>query len=97
MGVVQCPRHGLSGITFACRHVREAVLAGRRLPTCARISADLDYQGWRMEATFCAECVQAATADGGGTDRIGEQGLDWFFELPTEPVCSSCLAEAKRA
>ena len=97
MGVVQCPRHGLRGITFACRHVREAVLSGKPLPTCAGISADLDYQGLRMEATFCAECVQAATADGGRTDRIGEQGLDWFSELPMDPVCSSCLAEAQRA
>jgi hypothetical protein len=96
MGITLCPRHGRRGIAFVCPHVNEALLKSEPLPKTKRVSADLDSHDHRMEASLCQECAALATTDSGGFERFGEQGLDWFFQLKTEPVCSGCLADAER-
>lgn len=96
MGVVLCTRHGLRGIAFVCPHVNEAILKETPLPQTLRATADLNFNAYKMNATLCLECAAIAASDGRGLDRFGGQGLDWFFELKSEPVCSECLADAER-
>ena len=95
MGVVLCPRHGRQGIAFVCPHVNEALLNHNPLPRMSSVSADFDFHDVKMEAALCPECTALATSDGGSLERFGDQGLDWFFELSVEPVCTGCLADAK--
>jgi hypothetical protein len=96
MGVILCPRHGRQGIAFVCPHVAEAVRTEHSLPTTLRASADLDFHEYKMNAWLCPECATLATSDGGGLERYGDEGLDWFFALKIEPVCPNCLADAGR-
>ena len=96
MGVIQCPRHGIKGIALVCPHVRDALVNVGALMTITKVTADLAFEGYKMEASFCPVCVTEANSENGGLDRIGEDGLNWFERLETVPVCSDCLAEAER-
>src|SRR5438309_274452 len=94
MGRIFCPQHGMQGIAFVCPHLSEALDKNEPVPKAVFFTVDLDFEGYKMSASLCPTCVALAISDCGKLDRFGEEGLDWFFELETKPVCSSCLAEA---
>ena len=89
MGVILCSHHGRQGITFACAHVKRAVVGASPLPRFANATADFD--GLTFEAVLCDLCAADATADGLGLQRVGDDGLDWFFGLTVDPLCVKCL------
>ncbi len=97
MGIILCPRHGRQSIAFVCPHLSDALLKQDVLPSATTVSADLDFDDLKMTAWLCRECLTRAALDGGGIERFGGGGMDWFFGLKKDPVCSSCLADAQGA
>lgn len=95
MGVILCSKHGRRGIALLCPHLEESLRNGALLAKATIVTTELGFQESKLEATLCTACAAAATADGGGAHRSGDAGLDWFFELKTEPVCQACLADAE--
>jgi hypothetical protein len=91
MGRIQCPEHGLGGLSFVCPHVRQDVLSR---------SVVRPYRTYRVEAVgsphYCEACVESRALPAPDAvismeEFFGEEDAGSRFDA--EPVCAQCFKQ----
>ncbi len=97
MAFVRCSKHGGHGAPLLCKHLREAVRLGRKLPTVYYVEAwYLGEPAWGEY--ICPECARENGISENPTVWRNDDGLDRIFAMDcgVSPVCPICFDEAKQ-
>jgi hypothetical protein len=104
MGIIICSRHGQSGITFVCQHLRIAVQANEAISDIHRWRYHFDYAGDEpLHYHFCSLCMNELRSHGlpeSGAKSSSEQEDDRIEALlarvwdGTDAVCRNCRFDA---
>src|ERR1044072_4073584 len=100
MGIVNCEKHGRSGMVTVCPHINEAVDEGSPLPNIIRAKFHFGYFGGDVNAPMTAGldyCPICAKEFGFPLEsmQLREEDFDAMtLNMRWKPVCVVCFSEA---
>ena len=85
MGMINCPRHGLTHIFTCCKHIVDAVEANE----VERVHVFID--GWGSPDILCERCLEQARSQVDKLPKSPSGGFLIDLDPPLEPYCSGCI------